>query len=136
MLGLIDVLSLVSLIIALAVIVITFRRRKRLELDRIPSATLWEVVRSVLLARSTRHPHTWIQQCHEKYGPIFRVRLVYRELVMVADTQAAQQILCAGPNYLPQKAFEYSAINPVGRRHADRHAVRVVQTATLPGISF
>jgi hypothetical protein len=106
-------ISLVSLLIVLAVILITTRRRKRLDLGRIPSASLLEVLRSVLLARSTRHPHTWIQQCHEKYGPIFRVRLAYRELVMVADTQAAQHILCAGPNYLPQKAYEYSAINPV-----------------------
>jgi hypothetical protein len=100
----------VALFLGLIVLLVAIRKRRRLDLDSMPSATLSDVL---LLCLDSRRAHEWFRQCHEKYGPIFRVRLFYREIVLVADTQVAQQVLTSGPLYLPQKSFEYSAIDPV-----------------------
>lgn len=101
---------LTAILLGLAGFLILAYKRSRLDLDSIPSATLKDVL---LLCLDSRRAHEWFRQCHEKYGPIFRARVFYREIVLVADTQVAQQVLSSGPLYLPQKSFEYSAIDPV-----------------------
>ena len=83
---------------------------KRLDLDRVPSPTLSEVLQ---LCRDVPRANEWFRRCHEKYGPIFRFRALHREIVMVADTAVASQILTTGPEYLQQKVPEYAALNPV-----------------------
>lgn len=97
-------------LVLVTALLLTLCKRNRLDLERIPAATLKDVL---LLATCPRRSHEWFRQCHERYGPIFRLKIAHREVVMVADTRAAQEVLSAGPHYLPQKSYEYSAIEPV-----------------------
>jgi hypothetical protein len=86
------------------------RRYKRFDLDRMPAPSWTEWFQ---LVSDQPRCYDFFRRWHEKYGPVFRLWLVYREFVMVADPEIAAQILGKGPQYVHQKAPEYSAINPV-----------------------
>lgn len=94
----------------IVLVVVYYSTRRRLDLDNIPSPTVWELLQ---LCRDVPRAYDWFRCCHEKYGPIFRFRVLHREIVMVADTTVASQILTTGPQYLHQKASEYSSLDPV-----------------------
>lgn len=103
------------------------RRSLRLDLDKIPVPTISETLD---LLKDQARCFEWFRKTHEKYGPIFRVRILHREMVIIADPRVAAQVLNKGPNYVPRKASEYSGIDPVSHEvHSWERVARTVGAA-------
>ena len=106
----------------------------RLDLDKMPTPTWREWFQLVL---DQPRCHAFFRQWHEKYGPVFRLWLVYREFVLVADPAIAAQILGKGPQYVHQKVPEYAALNPVSNNRIDqftaKDGTRPALTICIPG---
>lgn len=107
--GAVTIISSTAIVVLVAALLKLYRY-SRLDLDKVPSPS-WSTYLSLL--RSVKKSHAWIRECHTLCGPVFRFRVAHREIVMVADTRAAQQLLMPGPQHLPHKPSEYSAFDAV-----------------------
>ncbi|WIA39640.1 hypothetical protein OEZ86_005717 [Tetradesmus obliquus] len=63
------------------------------------------------MALHVSNGHEQFLKWHEVYGPIVRLRLLYRDVVIVADPQVASELLGKGPNECPRRTPEYTLFN-------------------------
>jgi hypothetical protein len=57
--------------------------------------------------------HELYLRWHEAHGGIVRVRLLHRDVVLIADPAAAAQVLAAGPNECARRTPEYALFDAV-----------------------
>lgn len=116
-----------ALLLAGAAVTYTLLRRlTTLDLFRIPSPWGLPWIGQLLqLARCPYTPHEQFLQWHEALGPIVRLRIFHRDVVLVADPQVAAQLLAKGPNECYRRAPEYATYDAVRNcccSAAGRHA--------------
>lgn len=104
------------LLLAGAAVTYTFLRRwTTLDLFKIP--TPWGlpwVGQLIQLCQYVYNPHQQFLKWHEQLGPIVRLRIFHRDVVLVADPQVASQLLSKGPNECYRRAPEYVTYDAVG----------------------
>lgn len=106
------VLSTVCLILVTAWL---YRRLTSLDLFKIP--TPWgdlPILGHVLqMALHVSNGHEQFLKWHEAYGKFVRIRILHRDIVLVADPKAASDLLAKGPNECPRRTPEYTTFNLV-----------------------
>jgi hypothetical protein len=95
------------------------RRLTTLDLLRIPSP--WGIPvfgHLIQMAQHATNGHEQFLKWHEKLGGIVRIRLLHRDIVLVADPQVAAEVLAKGPNECARRTPEYTTFDivscPVG----------------------
>jgi cytochrome P450 len=113
----------ITLLLAVLAAWVVIRRFTMMDLFRIP--TPWGspfigLGHLLQLALHVSNGHEQFIKWHEAYGPIVRLRLLHRDVVIVADPQVASELLSRGPNECPKRTPEYTLFNAVSSTgHAD-----------------
>jgi hypothetical protein len=107
----------ITLLLAVIAAWVIVRRFTTLDLFSIP--TPWGspfigLGHLLQMALHVSNGHEQFLKWHEAYGPIVRLRLLYRDVVIVADPQIASELLSKGPNECPKRTPEYTLFNAVG----------------------
>lgn len=91
-----------------------FRRWTTLDLFKIPSP--WGLPwtgQLIQLALHAYRPHEQFLRWHEALGPVVRLRIFHRDVILVADPKVAAQVLAKGPNECHKRAPEYTTYDVV-----------------------
>jgi hypothetical protein len=107
----------ITLLLAVLAAWVVIRRFTMMDLFRIP--TPWGspfigLGHLLKMALHVSNGHEQFIRWHEAYGPIVRLRLLHRDVVIVADPQVASELLSRGPNECPKRTPEYTLFNAVG----------------------
>lgn len=90
------------------------RRLTTLDLLQIPSPWGIPVLGQLIqMAQHVTNGHEQFLRWHEKFGAIVRIRLLHRDIVLVADPQVAAEVLAKGPNECARRAPEYTTFDVV-----------------------
>lgn len=108
---------LLSLVVLLATIWL-HRRWRSQDLLRIPKpwGDLPVLGHVVQMALHVDNGHEQFLKWHEAYGKIVRIRLLHRDIVLVADPKAAADVLSKGPNECSRRTPEYKTFDVVSSR--------------------
>lgn len=90
------------------------RRWTTLDLFKIPSP--WGIPflgQLPQLAACAYNPHEQFLKWHDALGSIVRLRVAYRDVILIADPQVAAQVLAKGPNECHLRAPEYATYDAV-----------------------
>jgi hypothetical protein len=106
----------ITLLLVVLAAWVVIRRFTMMDLFRIP--TPWGspfigLGHLLRLALHVSNGHEQFIKWHEAYGPIVRLRLLHRDVVIVADPQVASELLSRGPNECPKRTPEYTLFNAV-----------------------
>eukprot|EP00775_Hariotina_reticulata_P011944 gene11944-12087_t len=63
------------------------------------------------MAQHVTNGHEQFLRWHEKLGGIVRIRLLHRDIVLIADPQVAAEVLAKGPNECARRAPEYTTFD-------------------------
>lgn len=105
---------LLLLLLGAALTYHVIRRLTTLDLLSIP--TPWGIPllgQLIQLAQCANTPHEQFLKWHEQLGNIVRLRIAYRDVVLIADPQVAAQVLSKGPNECFRRAPEYATYDAV-----------------------
>lgn len=116
--------STTVLVALLAVLVswVVIRRLSTLDLLTIPTpwgSPLIGLGHLLMMALHVSNGHEQFLKWHEKYGSIVRLRLLHRDVVIVADPKVAAELLQKGPNECPRRTPEYTTFNAVSSSKTD-----------------
>lgn len=108
-----------TVLLSLFLILVTallYRRLISLDLFKIPSpwGDLPIAGHVVQMALHVSNGHEQFLKWHEAYGRFVRIRILHRDIVLVADPKAAWELLAKGPNECPRRTPEYTTFNVVG----------------------
>eukprot|EP00882_Tetradesmus_deserticola_P013534 GHRQ01014369.1.p1 GENE.GHRQ01014369.1~~GHRQ01014369.1.p1 ORF type:complete len:398 (+),score=53.30 GHRQ01014369.1:222-1415(+) len=104
----------ITLLLAVLAAWVVVRRVTMLDLFEIPTPWGSPVIglgHLLMMALHVSNGHEQFLKWHDTYGPIVRLRLLHRDVVIVADPQVASELLSKGPNECPRRTPEYTLFN-------------------------